>query len=340
MPNHCQLMLRISLVLAFVGAAAGERVKHRLSSADELKGKYLSYLSAESKSGLLCFFGKRKDLNPKYQTKDQLYVFDKKSLEVWPLQSEAITGCLKGNWGFHGLQFDQSGTKIAAVPVFRTTGTWVISYRIVVIDLNSLEAETVVADGDVNYAPSFSPDGRYLAYFSTEHRTDISSFQETPRRENAGRIVNLETKQITTVTDHFVLPKGGHLTDTGLYTYPPTVWLDNERVLFGTFATDREFIAQHVSDFTGDKCGHWAVGNARTGQIKRLLTPGGYGGTAIDFDKKRIFLSDLTKILETDFDLSVLRQVATAGEGKRIIVTGVEDGDVTYRIRERPKPRN
>jgi len=138
--------------------------KDQLSSIPECNRKYARHVLAQSKNGLECFWGQRKDLDPKYPIGDQLHIFDMKNLQVWPLVSEQISKHADFKWGWGSAAvFDSSATKLAVTPVFFVSQgpySMVLSCNIVLIDLKTLNCELIVADGWLNYNPSFSPDGR------------------------------------------------------------------------------------------------------------------------------------------------------------------------------------
>jgi len=102
------------LVFIICASAAGEEPsKQQLSSIQELDRLYQRSTLAQSSNGLECFSGGRKDLDPKYQAKDQLHIFDKKTLQVWPLTSKQIEEQIGRDGVAYGT-FDSSGTKLAA----------------------------------------------------------------------------------------------------------------------------------------------------------------------------------------------------------------------------------
>jgi hypothetical protein len=122
----------------------------------------------------------------------------------------------------------------------------------VLIDLKTLDCEVVVADGWLNYNPSFSPDGRFIAYYATDRRTNPRRDPDLPLTENAGRIVNVQTKEVTSVTEPIVLGPIFYFSEEGFYRFPPPRWLDNDRVLFSTVSSDRALIGKYCSASPGN----------------------------------------------------------------------------------------
>jgi len=286
--------------------------KHQLSSIEECNRKYERSVLAQSKNGLECFSGRRKGLNPKYPPiAEQLYVFDTKNLQVWPLISEQISGHEIYKWGVGGAAFDSSGTKLAVTPIILQGPQMVQSWSIIVIDLQTLNCDLLVADGWLNYNPSFSPDGRYIAYYATDRRTNPILDRTKPLTENAGRIVNVQTKEVTTITEPIVMGPTFFCCEQGYYAFRPPEWLDNDRVLFSTVATDGALLRKYVPGFSGSSCAYMAVANVTTREVRRLFAPRPPGRfpaaemkTTIDQEAKRITFSRGELVIRTDFDLN------------------------------------
>ena len=323
-------------------AQADEPAKHQLSSIGELDRLYERTVLAQSKNGLECFCGRRKDLNPKYPSQDEFHIFDKNSLQVWPLRSAQISKNIAGCNGMGGAVFDSGGSNLGVLPWFYapSTGTMrALCANIVLINLRTLECQTIVGDGCLNYNPSFSPDGRFIAYYATDRRTNPQRREDMPLKGSAGRVVNVQTKEITTITDYVVLdPPGGYGTEEGYYLFSPPAWLDNHRVLFSTVATDPALIATYAKGFSGKSCAYLAVADTTTGEIRRLLLPSPKPTKfpASDFDvtvnagAKRLILCDVRRIIQTDFDLNNPTVIATAGENEVIRDARVVNGQVKY----------
>ena len=118
MRKWLQVILALHLCVLCLNAPGDEPRKHQLSSVEEYKQRYGRTVFAESKNGIECFWGCRRDLNPKYPRVSQLHLFDKNSLQVWPLESDQIAKHLAGSDGVHGAALDATGSKVAALPSF------------------------------------------------------------------------------------------------------------------------------------------------------------------------------------------------------------------------------
>ena len=314
-----------------IGAAqVPSYMKSWLALPEELRDKYNCSVYAEAPTGQACFYG-YPIVNPRHREKRGLFLLDKKSLEVRPLRSEQIEKCLGPKAGCSGLAFNWSGTKIAAVVNFIHWETVALFFNIVVIDVSTLEARAVVADGQVNYAPSFSPNDRYLAFYTTERQASGIPSDTIPLRENAGRVLDLKTSEIRTITEAFTLPADRFRTVHGHHVMGPPVWLDDIRVLFTSQVTDRGVIQKYLSGFAGERASHYAVANLVTSETKRLFLPGDLRGDAADFLKQRLYFSSGQKIIETDYDLNVIGTVMEAEEGQEIVLQGIENGQLNYR---------
>jgi len=313
-----------------IGAAqVPSYMKSWLALPEELRDKYNCSMYAEAPTGQACFYGNR-ILNPKYGEKQELFLLDKRSLEVRPLRSEQIEKCLGPKAGCSGLAFNWSGTKVAVVANFIYWETVALFFNMVVIDLNTLEARAVVADGQVNYAPSFSPNDRYLAFYTTDRQPSGAPSDTIPLRENAGRVLDLKTSEIRTITEPFLLPADRARTVHGHHVRLPPIWLDENRVLFTSLATDRAAIQKYISGFSGERASHYAVANLLTSETKRLFLPGKLRGKAADLPKQRLYFSSGKQIIETDYDLNVVGTVVQAEEGQEIVLEGIENGEVKY----------
>ena len=316
-------------------AQADEPPKHQLSSVQELDRLYRRSTLAQSRNGLECFSGGRKDLDPKYQANDQLHIFDKNTLQVWSLSSKQTEEQI-GRDGVAYAALDSSGTKLAATAWFRDEATRAPYRKIVLIDLKTLDCEVAVADGWLNCNPSFSPDGRYIAYYATDRRTNPLLDPSHPLRENAGRVVNIRTKEVTTVTEPIVMSSGFYCSEEGCYGFRPPRWLDGDRVLFHSITTDPTFVRQYIGNFTGNICSYVAVANVATGEVKRLFLLGyipwmpAYVQSVVDPAARRLFLSDGKRVVQTDFRLGSPTVIGEAAEGEVIMTLQLENGQVRY----------
>lgn len=226
-------------------------------------------------------------------------------------------------------------TQVALTPMYYRTDAPGTCFDIATIDISSGKVTVLVEDEQKNILPSYSPDGRYIAFYSSDPLVDQDKV--TPRERCAGRVVNVETKEVKTLTDHFVLP--GHW----YFTMPPQ-WIDAKRVVFSTISTDPEFIEKHAGPdadiYTRDEyrlLPYVAVGNVQSGEIKVLPNPGHYYTSKVIIDEKnrRLVAYDKWKIYVTeDYDLNNPDKILHLDKEKERLqkVWLKESGEVKYEV--------
>jgi hypothetical protein len=299
-----------------------------LSSAEECDTKFARWFVTAPKSGVQFFLGQTQDRLSKGETGKSLWRFDSTKLEVSPVVP-ADSWVQMGAKDIWELSVDEQRRLIAITPS-RTKENGGIITDILVIDAQRGDLLFRLADGQRNFSPCFSPDGRYLAFFSTDSNMQLDP--EAVILNCAGRVLDLSTKKVTTLADPF--PAKG---DWG--PGAPS-WLDSERVLFSTMCGDKTIIAQQVKGFAGDKCPCVVLAYCPTGKLKRLMMPLGKATFTplifLDPKRQRIVVSDNTRqIVQTDYDLENRKIVIEVDDTKRLSAYGVrEDGIVSYKVRE------
>lgn len=269
---------------------------------------------------------------------DQTLVrFDRARLEIVPFFTAEQEARVVGGDGHIGeFVVDDQGNQLAIdVPKPKPGGGNIVD--IVVVDVQQREVRFRFSDGHFNYHSAFSPDGRYVAFYSTAPEMDMDP--EKPIEHSAGRVIDLATSQSMTFTEPFV--------DKGQWVLFPPLWLDAERVLFRTFCADKTLIVEQVKDFGGDKCPCIAIAAPASGNVKRLMVPHGKRPPEAYLDARnaRLILSDgSTYILSTNLELEdvrTIRQVDGIREGLRVsLPNGIrEDGSVSYEVYDAAEQR-
>jgi hypothetical protein len=303
----------------------------KLGSIEECQQKYIRSLVTRNVGGVECFYGKRKDLNEKYALRWNLWKFDTTRLEVAPLLSDEDMA-KHFSRGVGDLRMFPRGQHVAATaPTVLPKGG--MYFDIVLIDLVGGRCKILVSDGQYNRGLSYSPDGRFIAYWSTDPSMNVDPEKLVP--QSAGRVVEEATGEVRTYVNHF-MAKG----EWGFCSEP--IWLDSERVLFATMTTDEDLIKKSGADPSVDRYPYVAVADTVTGKVQGLLIPDGTGvppQAFLDPQKKCLFLSSQKHlVIKTDFDLANQSTVVEVKEPQRVRVYGFEqDGSLKYRTWEYKK---
>lgn len=309
-----------------------------VSSVEYCEAKFARWHVTKPKNGIEFFVGRRKGLNPKYQVDNNILAernilrFDRTKLEVGSvLTDEQQARLMKADNDIWGLTVDEQGQQIAVIISSKKENGGII-LDIAVIDARNGEVRYRLADGQRNYAPSFSPDGRHLAYYSTDPDMDLKP--DVPIKHSAGRVIDLTTGRVTTFTGHFMDK------NSWMFGDPPR-WLDNARVLYRTFCTDASIIAEQAKSFAGVNCPCTAVAYIDSGKTKFLLLPLGISPPLVFVDSKRekIVMTDQESVIVmTDFNLDQKTTICELDNTKKLKVHGInEDGTVKYTIKEKVK---
>jgi hypothetical protein len=328
------LTKRISLWIVILGAlgfcqysGAQETPIVKLSSVEECEQKYWRTSVTKKVNGIECFYGKRMDLSEKYDLPAELLKFDTTRLEVTPLLSKEDHD-KHFKTGVGDLAIDPMGRWVAAMaPVLPETGS--LYFDILLIDLQGGQYKILVSDQQRNYGLSCSPDGRFIAYFSTDPA--MAKEPEKIHAHMAGRLVEVATGKVTSYTSHFM--------DKGQWTFGnKPIWLDNNRVLYRTFTTDQEVINASGADPAVKKYPYVAIAYPATDKVQGLLIPDGLmpPRAFVDQKNKCIYLANYYHlVLKTDFDLANQTTVLEVKEPQRIRVLGLkEDGSLDYWIKK------
>jgi hypothetical protein len=338
---YLMLLLCVGFLTQIVSNSRGQQ----LSPLDEIRARYARWYATDTAQDIECFWGFRKDLNPKHESGKQkrFLKLNKNTLEVSPVLSEEQFQQFKNRFGcdLWGLALSHGGDLLAVNVSSRTLLESGIRVDIHLIQMASGQAEVLVADGWNNSPTCFSPDGEYLAYYSTDARMDVNPNATLPI--GAGRLVNVRTKEVKTFTEPFMS------VGSWAMTVSPD-WLDNNRVLFRAMSTDFDFIKASVNkiedceECLGSKyCPYVAVADLSTGKVQRFFMPGGHcpPWIAIDRPKSRIYLNEGTnrrkqQIIRVDFNLENPTVVFEGGIPTSMkMVNGVlkyKIGSKTYQI--------
>jgi hypothetical protein len=297
-----------------------------LSSAEECETGYMRWFVTEPKNGVQFFLGRPKKAGDRDTSGKSLLRFDSTRLEVTTVLS-SDTLAQMGATSIWALTVDDQRRQIAIVSSRRKANGGFIK-DITVVDTQRGNRLFQLADGQSNGPPTFSPDGKYLAFYSSD--PDVEVDPAAVMLHGAGRVVDLGTKKVTTLVPPVL--------DKPDYALGMPLWVDSERVLFVTFLTDKAMIAEQVKSFQGDKCLCVVLAYCTSGEVKRLMMPGAKGSVGIFLDPKRqhIVVSDnMRQIVQTDYDLRNRQIVFEVDDTKRLRTYGIrEDGTLNYKIRE------
>lgn len=310
----------------------------KLSSPDEINNKYAIWYLDKDQNENKYFIGIRKNLNNKYGTLKEermIYRFDRAKLEVSLVISPEQIKVISGSRILTGLSVDSSGQRMVV-------GVGYMSERgfpcdISFIDTSKNIAERILSDGEQNYNPHISPDGRRVAYFSTDPRAANEGLS-TPVNHSAGRVMDITTKEVKTITPYF--------TDKNPYTFTSGIeWLDNDHVFFHSLSTDENFIKEIVKSddqepmiYKGVKyCPYVAVASVSTNETKILAMPGGHvvPQYIMDREGKRFYFSEVSNekkqvIIKTDFNLENPQTIVDRDSQKKIYSMKLQNGKLIY----------
>ena len=193
--------------------------QHQLTSVEECAERYLRRSVVAAKDGTEFFWGHRTDISSKCPVKTRLFKFDAKTLQVTPVLSDEVLD----------QYFEQGGgSKPAVAPagnmlvvsrsvVEKAETVAHFYYDLLLIDVDAGSVDPLVQDRHLNYSPSFSPDGKRVAFYSTDRSTNPRLLPGIPLKENAACVVGLKTKTVTNYLDHFIDPDCVHYSESGSF---------------------------------------------------------------------------------------------------------------------------
>jgi hypothetical protein len=314
-----------ALYLCLALFASGQGATPQLKSIDELKEKFMmGKLSGEFK-GKRYFLGSPKPI-PRYKRgKWEIYRVDSAALAVEPLMSDA-----QYEKAFNGYGPVDFATSPLGDNLFVFRGK---NYRdggyiqdLVRIDPATGDGEVLVADGTYNYNYTISPSGRYVAFYSSDHRvvSDCSSLPFV----NACKILDLATKTVKTCIQPARFNQEWPM-------YIPPAWLDNERVVMNGVVTNPELLKQQPNRPSKEQaCCYVAVVNAASGQAKKFFMPLGFRYVAFHVLGNSLILSNERQVIRTDWNL-VPQEVITTVRENQVLAVRIEDGKVKHSVRDR-----
>lgn len=334
-------MIHVLVIFLFgFNAVAAEPAMQQLSSMDEFKEKFARWNPTETADGVEYFVGApvgmRKGLNQKYEAlapkhKKAVWKLDKKKLLVTPLVSEEqYEKLFAADTVLGDLTLDPTGRILSAfgsciIPEDKLPDNGYHT-KIVFIKTDTGEVTDLINDGRFNFAPSFSPDGRYLAYYSSDPHfgQDSNAFYD----QNGGYVINLSTREIKKLVEPY------RVKETQWLRMGPPAWLDKDRVLFSTSTSDRSLVTETMGALSGDCLYYVAVVNVGTWKVNKLFFPTiFYIDWVIDREKERLILYNRSQIVQTGYDLSQPKVLAVAKEKQMVSHAWLENGELKYTIR-------
>jgi len=311
---------------------------------------YTSYYSARTitntTNGVEIFLGTRKDLNPPNTglVERELLKFDPRTMEVSRVLSEAalaeflpsdehvrtnikeISATPDGRF----LAITRINSEYKAIgQTARGLSTDVmwrnLSSDILILDVEGNKLVILVRDGRRNHTPAISPDGKYVAFFSTD--SDLGVISGKYSFQNAGLVVEKATHKVTQITQPY------HWAEWGMVPpHDPPHWVDVHRVLFSTESGD-------PLSSPGSEEVYLAIANVDTSQTSRLILKKPFEAALdlqIDQGQKRIFYRNLKQVVQTGFDLKEINILVEAPPGKLIPSLSLVNGEPKYQITDVP----
>ncbi|MCX7014480.1 MAG: hypothetical protein NTW86_18340 [Candidatus Sumerlaeota bacterium] len=305
----------------------------RLTSKEDLKKNFnVIALVEDPITHMACFSGEFSG------SKTLMWKMDPDKLTVEPLLAPNQTFPDRGEFEqWMELQASPMGGNAALTRTAMVKGGEIGD--IYLVDIASGRAEELLVDGQQNYGLGFSPDGRFLAYYSSGIENKYGHGQ--PVSHSAARLINVDTKQVSEIRAAFV-----DTAQHGGWTFPPPQWLDGEKVLFCTLSSNKEEIAAHAKEFQeslpGKNCPVATLFDVATSQTKSIFVPDGtpksvLAPTAfVDAKRKVIYLfSNQYLVLKTDFEFSTPAVVVKSEKPMGVHVRGIkEDGELDYEVWE------
>ena len=319
----------ISMSFLAIASATVHAQPAKLSLPDLLEAKYAYWTPTASVNHVQYFMGHLKGPDPRAPTPRALLKFDAAQAEITTVMTaEALSEAFGERPSIWGLTLGSTGRQLAML-VSRTRDDGGIELDIALLDPDAGKVQRILADGRFNHAPSFSPDGRYLAYYS--NAADIRDDPKRVIQYGAGKLLELATGQVTLSVNEFRDTKHWHFGS-------PPLWLDFERVVFATMCDDGTMIRAQVKDYEGGLCPRAAVVNAQRREVRELMLPYGKVPPRIlhDPQHRRIVLCGLPRIaISTDYNFQDKQVIVEAGANQRLFVQGLRaDGTLQYELKE------
>jgi dipeptidyl aminopeptidase/acylaminoacyl peptidase len=187
------------------------------------------------------------------------------------------------------------------------------------VNLKTGERRFIVEDGQCKFSPSISPDGEYIAFYSTDPRIGFLTGKDFLHEE--GKVCSLKTGEVKTY-------KPGRMEQYPFIDpLPPPVWLDNERVAFAHGYDDKPKY---------DKLGRQITPSGKYVYFTVAYPPKGnaviryYSGESTfrclpDTQRARVLFYNDDRVIQFQWDLTGEKELIHADSGQRVYFSEMKD---------------
>lgn len=300
----------------------------KLSTAS-LQKEFVSWFATETKCGAQFFVGAPRASLKRVPQERRLYKYDRNAGSLSPVLSQENETEILNREGkkrsLGSLTVSQDGRWLcASLDLGLPDGSH--SSDLAVIDVLKGNVAVLLSDGTRNGCPSFSPNGRFVAFYSSDVHM---GWAQSPIKIGEGKILDVGKGSIRTVVEPFEC-EGDRV------AAPAPLWIDDERVLFNTMTTSKALIMERTGNPSIEMCALDALANPETGQVRFLLSPRDlYASSSarVDLPRNRLVLENAHTIQETDLNLERPHILLSAPEGHYYHFYGInDDGSLRYKL--------
>jgi hypothetical protein len=318
------VLIGVTLILLCGQSAAGDGVTSgpiTLASLDMPSSTSIR----RSTDGTRLLFAARRTGEPKYDPSYfKFYFLDKKTNLLKRVLDDADENA-------HEASTD-AVCRIAAFTLYHSEPDMLPPRRLIfTVNLDTFEKKVLVKDGNDNYSPSVSPDGRYVAFRADDGNIGLE--KKTPLPHDTGKVVNVETGEIRTYCDPWLA------IDSGCHQYDPPEWIDNDRVFFYCLSRDTPVHDERGRILTPP--GRYGVIVVAIPKENRAVVKY-YSGASMfrcvpDRERNTIWFRCSKMIVRSDWDLTQFQTAYQSPDGLLVADHKVENGEVVF-IERRGKP--
>jgi hypothetical protein len=306
---------------------------YTLPSADQFNKEFRVVEAAERSTSHTFFIFRGVHNTPQGQEEGRnLFIYDAKRLQVrslFPIQDPTSGNQIRPS-AIHDFTVDKVG-KRSAISIQLATTEDRVDFRIVLVELEDGRCRFLADDGQWNYSPSISPDGKYVAYYSSDPR--VGQGLRKPLGHSAGKVVCVETGGVTLFKKHRI--------DNSAFwdRLPAPLWIDDERVFFQSLFSENPVIDPDTKqEPVSAPCNGIIVANAKTHAVKSMYFPGKAGFRCVpDAPRLRLLFYSDDRLVEAGWDCEHMNSIYESDKDCYLVSLELGAGG-EIRMKEKGRP--